>query len=421
MIQLRFFKQLQWKARRAIVRKIIFSFLVYMKEKIKHLAHQHLNDVISMRRHLHANPELSYEEFETAKFVESKLKEFGIACSSGIAGTGITATIEGVNPTSRLIALRADMDALPIIEENDAPYKSTNTGVMHACGHDVHTSSLLGAALILQQLRNEWEGTVQLIFQPAEELLPGGASLMIKAGIFDKKMPNNIFGQHVFPELPAGKVGFKSGRYMASTDEIYVTVKGKGGHGAKPDRNIDPVLISAHLIVALQQVVSRWANPATPTVLSFGKVIANGATNIIPNEVHLEGTFRTFDENWRYDAHTRMKDLANQLVKSMGGEVDFRIEVGYPVLYNNEELTVKAKSLAIEYLGSDHVEDLELRMTAEDFAYYSHHMPACFYRLGTASPKDDSKSYAVHNSRFDIDENALEVGMGLMAWLAIAK
>ncbi len=392
-----------------------------MKEKIKSLAKKYLNDVIATRRHLHAHPELSYKEFNTSQYVQDKLKEYGIPFQAGVAGTGITAFIEGKNAQSKLIALRADMDALPIVEQNNVPYKSKNEGVMHACGHDVHTSSLLGAARILNELKNEWEGTVQLIFQPAEEVLPGGASMMIKEGLFSKKMPASIFGQHVYPELPAGKIGLKPGMYMASTDEIYVTIKGKGGHGAKPNRNIDPVLISAHLIVALQQVVSRWANPATPSVLSFGKVIANGATNIIPNEVKLEGTFRTFDEVWRKDAHIRMTELATHLVKSMGGEVEFKIEVGYPVLKNDEALTQLAKQKAIDFLGAENVEDLELRMTAEDFAYYSHHMPACFYRLGTASPIDDSKSFSVHHPQFDIDENALEVGMGLMAWMAVGE
>lgn len=391
-----------------------------MKEKIKQLASQYKNDAVSIRRHLHANPELSYKEFNTSQFIQDKLKEFGIAFQAGVAGTGITAFIEGKNPLSRLIALRADMDALPIAEQNEVPYKSANEGVMHACGHDVHTTSLLGAARILNELKNEWEGTVQLVFQPAEEVLPGGASLMIKEGLFANKIPNAIYGQHVYPELPAGKIGLKPGMYMASTDELYVTVKGKGGHGAKPNRNIDPVLITSHLIVALQQVVSRWANPATPSVLSFGKVIANGATNIIPNEVKLEGTFRTFDEAWRKDAHMRMTELAVQLVKSMGGEVDFKIEVGYPVLRNDEQLTQAAKQKAIDFLGEENVVDLELRMTAEDFAYYGHLMPACFYRLGTASSSDDSKSFSVHHPRFDIDEDALVTGMGLMAWMAVS-
>jgi amidohydrolase len=388
-------------------------------EKIKSLAESQLQEIIDVRRHLHANPELSFHEANTAAYIAKKLTSYGITCETGIAGHGITAFIKGKNPDSRLSALRADMDALPIRELNDVPYKSKNEGVMHACGHDVHTACLIGAARIVHQLRDEFEGTIQLLFQPAEEMLPGGASLMIADGVFRPVMPAAIFGQHVYPELPAGKIGLKPGAYMASTDEIYVTVKGVGGHGAKPNRNIDPVLISAHLLVALQQVVSRWANPLTPTVLSFGKVLAEGATNIIPSEVRLEGTFRTFDENWRHEAHRRMKSLAEELVRSMGGEVEFRIEVGYPVLKNHEELTLRTKQLAQSYLGEENVVDIEMRMTAEDFAYYSQIMPACFYRLGTSSPDDDSKSYSVHHPRFDIDEQALMTGTGLMAWLAI--
>lgn len=391
-----------------------------MKQRIKELAARYLQDTIALRRQLHANPELSFQEFKTSKFIQDKLSEYGIPFQSGIAGTGVIAFIDGKNPSSRLIALRADMDALPIIEENEHSYKSVNHGVMHACGHDVHTSSLLGAARILNELRNEWEGRIQLVFQPGEEKLPGGASLIIKEGVFSKRLPDAIYGQHVDPEIPKGKIGLKPGMYMASTDEIYVTVKGKGGHAAKPSLLIDPVLITSHLIIALQQVVSRWSNPAIPSVLSFGKVIANGATNVIPNEVKLEGTFRTFDETWRKEAHSRMIELAEQLVKSMGGEVDFRIEVGYPVLHNHEELSKNAKRKAIDFLGEENVIDLPLRTTAEDFAYYSHIMPACFYRLGTASPNDNSKSYSVHNSRFDIDESALEIGMGLMAWMAVS-
>lgn len=388
-------------------------------KKIKKYSEEFLPEIISYRRRIHSNPELSFKEFNTSLFVQEKLSEWGIPFKSGIAGTGITALIEGKKTGNQLVSLRADMDALPIIEENETDYKSQNHGVMHACGHDVHTSSLLGAAKILNSLRDEFTGKIQLIFQPGEEVLPGGASLMIKENIFAEK-PNAIFGQHVFPELPAGTVGFKAGMYMASTDELYVTVKGKGGHGAKPDRNIDPVLIASHLIVALQQVVSRWTNPSLPCVLSFGKVIANGATNIIPSEVYLEGTFRTFDEKWRTEAHQRMVDLATHLAKGMGGDVDFRIEKGYPVLFNDETLTTKAKEVAVQYLGAENVVDLDLRTTAEDFAYYSHIVPGCFYRLGTAEP-GGGKSYPVHNSRFDIDENALLTGMGLMAWQAISS
>lgn len=390
-------------------------------EQIRQLAETHFADVLAMRRHLHMHPELSYQEVETSSFVAAQLQRLGLEVQTGIGGHGLTAFIRGNNPESRLVALRADMDALPIVEQNDVEYKSKHEGVMHACGHDVHTSSLLGAAIILNELRDQFEGAIQLVFQPAEEVLPGGASLMLKDGVFAKRKPQAIFGQHVYPELLAGKIGLKPGVYMASTDELYVTVKGRGGHGAKPDRNIDPVLIASHLIVALQQVVSRWSSPAMPSVLSFGKVIANGATNIIPNEVKLEGTFRTFDERWRKEAHERMVALAEGLVKGMGGEVDFRIEVGYPVLKNDESLTIRARELAVEYLGSENVVDLDVRMTAEDFAYYGHEMPGCFYRLGTASPVDESKSFSVHHPRFDIDEEALKTGMGLMAWMALNR
>jgi amidohydrolase len=390
-----------------------------IKEQIQSLAEKHFADVLAMRRHIHMHPELSYQEVETSSFVEAQLRRMGLEVKTGIGGYGLTAFIHGKNPESRMIALRADMDALPIQELNTTEYKSKHDGIMHACGHDVHTSSLLGAAIILNELRDQFEGTVQLVFQPAEEVLPGGASLMLKDGVFANGKPNAIFGQHVYPELPAGKIGLKPGVYMASTDELYVTVKGRGGHGAKPDRNIDPVLIASHLIVALQQVVSRWSNPAMPSVLSFGKVIANGATNIIPSEVKLEGTFRTFDERWRKEAHERMVALAEGLVKGMGGEVDFRIEIGYPVLKNDEALTLRARERAIEYLGEANVVDLDVRMTAEDFAYFGHEMPGCFYRLGTASSTDDSKSFSVHHPRFDIDEEALKTGMGLMAWMAV--
>lgn len=391
-----------------------------MKDKIKALAKEFLPETILCRRHLHANPELSFQEFKTSTFVQEKLREYGITYEAGIVKTGIVAEIRGKNPEKRRIALRADMDALPITEQNDVAYKSLNHGVMHACGHDAHTTSLLGCARILHALRDQWEGTVNLVFQPGEEVLPGGASLMIQEGLFKEHSPDRFWGQHVFPELPAGKVGFKPGPYMASTDELYVVVKGKGGHGAKPDRTIDPVLIAAHLVVALQQVVSRWSNPAMPSVLSFGKVIAEGATNVIPNEVRMEGTFRTFDETWRREAHQRMRDLASHLAQGMGGDVDFRIEVGYPVLVNEPELTAFSKRKAIEYLGEENVVDLDLRTTAEDFAYFSQRWKGCFYRLGTAS-SDGRNSYSVHNSRFDIDEASLETGMGLMAWLAISE
>ncbi|MBK8873421.1 MAG: amidohydrolase [Bacteroidetes bacterium] len=391
-----------------------------MQQKIKTLASGYLNDVIGLRRHLHQNPELSFKEFKTAEFVWNQLDAIGITDKQKLAGTGIVALIKGRNADKKTIALRADMDALPIIEANEVPYKSQNIGVMHACGHDAHTASLLGAARILNDLKNDFEGTIKLIFQPGEEKLPGGASLMIKEGVLQNPAPSEIIGQHVMPLIDAGKVGFRSGIYMASTDEIYVTVRGKGGHGAMPHLNVDPVLIASHMIVALQQIVSRHANPTMPSVLSFGKVIANGATNVIPNEVYLEGTFRTLDENWRTEAHARILKLATSVVEGMGGTVDFEIRRGYPTLVNNPELTAAARKGAVEYLGEENVLDLDIWMAAEDFAFYSQQADACFYRLGTRNESKGITS-SVHTPTFDIEEKSLETGMGLMAYLAVKQ
>ena len=391
-----------------------------IKGKIKRIANDIAGEIVDMRRHLHSNPELSFQEFETAKFVAESLKKIGLVPVEGIANTGVSVLIEGKNPTKKVIALRADIDALPIKEANNIPYKSKNEGVMHACGHDVHTSSLLGTASILNRLKDQFDGTVKLIFQPAEEKAPGGAALMIKEGILQNPKPENIIGQHVAPLLPVGKIGFKEGIYMASADEIYITVKGHGGHAAAPNRNIDPVLIASHIIVALQQIVSRNATPTTPTVLSFGKVIAEGATNIIPNEVKIEGTFRTLNEEWRKEAKIKMKKLAEGLAESMGGSCEFHILDGYPFLYNNEELTRRNKEFAIAYMGKENVIDLDIWMAAEDFAYYSQEIDACFYRLGV---RNEEKGIAsnVHTPTFNIDEDALEIGSGLMAWMAIKE
>lgn len=387
-------------------------------QKIKLLAVQYHQDTIKNRRHLHAHPELSFQEEKTARYVKETLESFGVKLRSGIAGNGLEAIIEGKSPEKRIVALRADMDALPIQEENDVPYKSTNNGVMHACGHDVHTSSLLSSVRILNEVKDQFEGTIKFIFQPGEELMPGGASLMIKEGILQNPVPNAIFGQHVMPLIPVGKVGFRKGKYMASADELYVTVKGKGGHAALPDQLVDPVLIASHIIVALQQIVSRHSDPKMPTVLSFGKVLAHGATNVIPSEVKIEGTFRTLNENWRKEAHIKMKKLAETLAESMGGSCDFNIVVGYPYLQNDDAVTERAKTAAIQYLGKENVLDLDIWMGAEDFAYYSQEVDACFYRLGTRN-EDKGITSGVHTSTFDIDEEALAHGPGLMAWLAI--
>jgi len=389
-----------------------------LKKAIKELAKEYAPDVIRIRRHIHANPELSYEEFETANFVSNELKKIGLEPSERVAKTGLTALIKGINPSKRTIALRADMDALPIFEANDISYKSKNEGVMHACGHDVHTSSLLGVARILNNIKNQFEGTIKLIFQPGEEKNPGGALLMIKDGVLKNPAPENIFGQHVMPFIPTGKVGFREGMYMASADEIYMTIKGKGGHAALPEKVIDPILITSHIIIALQQIVSRNADPKFPTVLSFGRVEANGATNIIPDEVKVAGTFRALNESWRADAHTKMKRMAEAIAEGMGGECEFEISKGYPFLVNDPELTSKARQSAEEYLGEENVVDLDLWMGAEDFAYYSHEIPACFYRLGTGNEAKNTTN-GVHTPNFNIDEDALEISIGLMSWIAL--
>ena len=391
-----------------------------MKDKIKSLAKAYKEEVIANRRHLHANPELSFEEYNTAKYVKEKLQEIGITNIESKADTGWAALIEGKNPSKRVVALRADMDALPIIEANDVSYKSKNPGVMHACGHDAHTASLLGAAKILNELKDDFEGTIKLIFQPGEEVAPGGASLMIADKVLENPRPNGIIGQHVMPFIEVGKVGFRPGIYMASADEIYVTVKGKGGHAAMPETLIDPVLIASHMIVALQQVVSRAASPKIPSVLSFGRVEALGATNVIPNEVKIQGTFRTLDEEWRAKAHEKMLSIAHGIVEGMGGEVDFEIRKGYPFLKNDPELTHRSHQAAIAYLGAENVLDLYIWMAAEDFAFYSQEVEGCFYRLGT---RNESKGITsgVHTPTFDIDEDALEIGSGLMAFLAVSE
>lgn len=391
-----------------------------MIARIKQLAAQNLPETVAVRRHLHAHPELSFQETATSAFVCKKLDEWGIAYKSGYVNTGIVAHIHGQHPESKVIALRADLDALPLTEENNVPYCSTNKGVMHACGHDVHTACLLGAAQILHELRDKWSGTVKLVFQPGEERLPGGASLMIKEGALESPQASAILGQHVFPDLEVGKVGFRPGMYMASTDELYMTVTGKGGHAALPHTLIDPVLITAHILTSLQQVVSRRAKPGVPSVLSFGKMIANGATNIIPNKVELEGTFRTMNEEWRTEAHRFMVETAEHVARGLGGHCQLRVERGYPFLVNDETLTAIAQQSARAFLGAENVVDLEMRMTAEDFSYYSQLMPACFYRLGTRNSQRGITS-GLHTSTFDVDEKSLEIGSGLMAWLAIEQ
>ena len=390
-----------------------------MIDTIKARAEAIFPEIQSIRHHIHAHPELSFEEYNTAAFISAKLSEWGIKHETGIAGTGIVAIIEGKNPDKKCIALRSELDALPIPEANDVPYRSQNAGVMHACGHDVHSSCLLGAAYILNEMRNELEGTVKLIFQPGEEKNPGGASLMIAAGVLENPRPEAIYALHVYPHLPSGVVGFRGGQYMASADEIYITIEGKGGHAALPHLCIDPIAIAAQLISSMQQIISRKGNPLIPSVLSFCKIAGGFTTNVIPDKVEIEGTFRTMDETWRYKAHELVKEITENTCKEYGAKANIEISVGYPSLFNDPTLTADAESRAIEYLGFEQVKTLNLRMTADDFAYYSHHMPSCYFRLGT-SLNNEKYTVPVHNANFDIDENAMKTGMGMMSWLAFS-
>ena len=386
-----------------------------LKEKIKSLAQKYAPDFIAIRHHLHANPELSYQEFETSKFVQEKLKSFGIPFTVK-ATTGVVGLIEGKNPAKRIIALRADMDALPIQEQNDVPYKSLNPGIMHACGHDVHTTCLLGAAKILNETKDNWEGTIKLIFQPGEEKNPGGASLMIRDGVLENPAPAAIFGLHVNPQLETGKLSFRGGKVMASADEIYITISGNGGHAAAPHTTVDPILIASHLVVALQQVISRNRDPFSPSVLSITSFHGGFTTNVIPGEVKLMGTFRAMDETWRFKAHELIKKISNEIVTGMGAKLDIHIDVGYPAVINNERLSQQARLSAEEFLSPALVEETEMRMGAEDFGYYCQQIPGCFYRLGTGN-KAKGITSGVHTPLFNIDENAIEIGMGIMAWL----
>ncbi len=389
-----------------------------MINKIREKADHYFPEIQAIRHHIHAHPELSFQEYNTAAFISDKLNALGVQHQTGIAGTGIVALIKGKNPEKKCIALRADMDALPILEANEIPYKSQYDGIMHACGHDVHTSCLLGAARVLQDLKEDFEGTVKLIFQPGEEKHPGGASLMIRENVLKNPQPDAIFALHVYPHLPSGTAGFRSGQYMASADEIYITIEGKGGHAALPHQTVDPIAVAAQVITALQQVISRKSNPLTPSVLTFGKISGGFANNVIPDKVEILGTFRTMEEEWRYEAHKWIKNITQQICASYGAEATVEIPAGYPSLYNDPQLTLEAESWARSYVGASNIHTLNLRMAAEDFSFYTHHIPGCFFRIGT-NKNDEQFTAPVHNAHFDIDEEALKTGVGLMSWIAI--
>ena len=385
-----------------------------MKEKIQHLAAKYYPDVVEIRRQIHAHPELSGRETNTAKLVASELQKLNIPFQTHIAGEGVVGLLYGKNPDKRCIALRADMDALPIQELNTAPYKSQQDGVMHACGHDVHTANLLGAARILSELKEEWEGTIKLIFQPSEEKIPSGANAMIEAGVLLNPTVEAIFGLHVHTELEAGQVGFCAGKFMASADEIYLTVIGKGGHAAQPANFISPLIISAEILLVLESLTDM----SVPTVLSFGKITADGATNIVPDHAKLEGTLRCFDESIRARQHEDITRICTEIAAKHGRKCEVNILKGYPVLMNDETLTHRSRMAAIDYLGARFIHDLPVRMGAEDFAFYTQKIPACFYRIGVADYSRGITS-PIHTPTFDVDEKALQTSIGLMSWLAI--
>jgi amidohydrolase len=386
-----------------------------LEKKIKQLAEQYAPEFTQIRQHIHANPELSYREFETSKLVQDKLSELNIPFEIK-AGTGVVGLIQGRQPSERIIALRADMDALPIQEENELPYRSRHAGIMHACGHDAHTAILLGASKILTELKEEWVGTIKLIFQPGEEKNPGGASLLIKESVLENPAPESIFGLHVHPSLATGKLSFRSGKVMASADELYFTIKGAGGHAAAPQTTVDTILVASQIIVALQQVISRNNNPFSPSVLSITSFQGGHTTNVIPSEVKLMGTFRALDEAWRFKAHGLIRKIAIGVAESMGAEIDVHIDVGYPAVQNNEKLNGLARKQAEQYMGKENVSETEMRMGAEDFGFYTQKIPGCFYRLGVMNIQKGIQS-GVHTPTFNIDESAIETGMGMMAWL----
>ena len=394
--------------------------IVLSVNQIKEKAESVFTEVLEVRRHIHQHPELSFKEFETSKYICSLLEKMKIPYTTGHVKTGIIALIKGKNPEKKVVLLRADLDALPITEQNKTNYVSKNPGVMHACGHDVHSASVIGAAQILNQFKNEFEGTVKIIFQPGEEVLPGGASLMIKEGVLKNPNVNVAIAQHVHPSMEVGKVGFRSGMYMASTDEIYLTITGKGGHAAMPADYNNPLLIASEVLLELKKKFPNDGKSQIPTVLAFGKIEGAGATNVIPECVKIEGTFRTMDEKWRTEAHDIITKTIMEVCNKNNTKADVNIMRGYPFLVNDKAVTETCRKAAIEYLGIENVEELPLRMTAEDFAYFSQELPCCFYRLGTGNQAKGITA-GVHTPTFDIDEEALKIGTGLMAWLALEQ
>lgn len=385
---------------------------------IKQMAHAQRDRVIEWRRWMHRHPELSQEEYGTMAFVAERLREMGLEPKTGIGKTGVMAMLRGNEPDSYCVALRSDYDALPITECTGLPFASEKPGVMHACGHDMHTCSLLGAIKILTQLRDHISGSLMFIFEPSEEKYPGGARMMMEDGLFDEVMPNEIYSFHCLPEMDCGKVGMRKGKYMASTDELYWTVKGLGGHGATPHLSVDPIVVASHIVIALQQVVSRNAAPMMPTVLTIGKIQeVGGRTNIIPDTVKMEGIIRTFDEKWRLEAHEKIRKISTGVAEAMGAECDLFIDYGYPYVFNDDACTQQVHDNACAYIGEENVEWLDLRMTAEDFAFFAQKIPACYFRIGIHEPGTPFSN--LHRPNLIVDERSLELANGLVAYNAM--
>jgi amidohydrolase len=387
-----------------------------IKETIIEKSAELFNEAVKIRRHFHKHPELSYQEKETSLYICNWLKENKIEFRSGIAGTGIIATIKGNGEGEKVIAVRAEMDALPIVEKNTFGFASINSGKMHACGHDAHMAMLLGSAKLLNSLKEQFGGTILLIFQPGEEKSPGGARLMIESGELSNPKPEVVIAQHILPELETGKVGYKSGRYMASCDEIYITVKGRGGHAALPGLTTDQIYIASSLVIRLKDSMLKQQNiNKIPTVLGIGRIIGEGATNVIPEKVEIAGTFRTFDEKWRSDGLELIRSVTAATAKEFGVTIDVNIAEGYPVLFNDEDLTARAMKLSAELLGADKIETFDIRMSSDDFSFYSAIAPSLYYRVGIK--KKDSEMKKLHTPDFDIDENGMQTGIANLSWL----
>lgn len=374
-----------------------------------------LPGVIADRRHLHENPELAFEEIETAKFVAERLEQLGLEdLRTGVGGTGVTALIKGGKGEGKVIMLRADMDALPILEENDVDYKSKVDGKMHACGHDAHTAMLLGVARVLMDRRDEFAGTVKVLFQPAEEVPPGGAIEMIKDGALENPRVDACIGLHVAADIPAGKIGVRSGPGSAGSDRFRAVIQGKGGHAARPQSTIDPVVIASQAVLALQALVSRETDPMEAAVISTTALLAGHAFNVIPDTAELRGTVRTLSPEVRDHLAKRVPEVIEGISKAMGAEAEVEFTLGYPGIVNDPEISRIVEEAATETLGEDAVIENELSMGGEDFSYFSLERPGCFFRAGTKN-EERGIVWGHHHPKFDLEEEGFVAGMTTMA------